>query len=84
MQHFFLNRTNRSGILAAGPIGGYEQNGNYLIDARYNKEELINRILRIAKRKDDISVYNKDVRSFMKNYLHRYSNAFFISRPTIL
>lgn len=46
---FFLNRTNRSGILAAGPIGGYAQNGNYLIDARYNKEELINRILRIAK-----------------------------------
>ena len=78
---FFLNRTNRSGILAAGPIGGYEQNGNYLIDARYNKEELINRILRIAKRKDDISVYNKDVRSFMKNYLHRYSNVFLYLDP---
>lgn len=78
---FFLNRTNRSGILAAGPIGGYEQSGNYLIDARYNKEELINRILRIAKRKDDISVYNKDVRSFMKNYLHRYSNVFLYLDP---
>ena len=78
---FFLNRTNRSGILAAGPIGGYEQNGNYLIDARYNKEELINRILRIAKRKDDISVYNKDIRSFMKNYLHRYSNIFLYLDP---
>ena len=26
---FFLNRTNRSGILAAGPIGGYEQNGAF-------------------------------------------------------
>lgn len=78
---FFLNRTNRSGILAAGPIGGYEQNGNYLIGARYNKEELINRIIRIAKKRDNITVYNKDVRSFMKNYTHRYSNAFLYLDP---
>lgn len=78
---FFLNRTNRSGILAAGPIGGYKQNGDYLIDARYNKEELISRILKIAKRRDNITVYNKDVRSFMKNYLHKYSNAFVYLDP---
>ncbi len=78
---FFLNRTNRSGILAAGPIGGYKQNGNYSIDARYNKKELINRILKIAKRKDDITVYNKDIRSFMKNYLHRYSDTFVYFDP---
>lgn len=78
---FYLNRTNRSGILAAGPIGGYEQNGNYLIDARYNKEELINRILKIAMRKNDITVYNKDIRSFMKSYLHRYSNTFVYLDP---
>ena len=37
--------------------------------------------MRIAKRKDDISVYNKDVRSFMKNYLHRYSNVFLYLDP---
>lgn len=41
---FFLNRTNRSGILSAGPIGGYDQTGNYLIDVRFNKENLIHRI----------------------------------------
>ena len=35
---FFLNRTNRSGILKAGVIGGYQQTGNYKIDARYRKE----------------------------------------------
>lgn len=38
---FFLNRTNRSGILKAGVIGGYDQTGNYKIDARFNKEDLI-------------------------------------------
>src|ERR1700761_9221124 len=31
---FYLNRTNRSGILNAGPIGGGKQNGNYKTDAR--------------------------------------------------
>ena len=45
---FFLNRTNRSGILKAGIIGGYDQTGNYKIDARFNKEDLIKRIQRIA------------------------------------
>ena len=35
---FYLNRTNRSGILSAGPIGGHNQTGNYLIDARFNKK----------------------------------------------
>jgi len=41
---FFLNRTNRSGILSARPIGGLEQTGNWLIDARFNKDDLIQRI----------------------------------------
>ncbi len=78
---FFLNRTNRSGILAAGPIGGYEQNGNYSVDARYNKENLIERIIKISKRKDNITVYNKDVRSFIKKYLHKYNNLFMYLDP---
>lgn len=38
---FFLNRTNRSGILNAGVIGGIHQIGKYLMDARYNKNELV-------------------------------------------
>lgn len=41
---FFLNRTNRSGILSARPIGGLEQTGNWLIDARFNKTDLVRRI----------------------------------------
>jgi len=38
---FFLNRTNRSGILGGGPIGGTEQDGDYDIRSRFNKLELI-------------------------------------------
>ena len=58
---FFLNRTNRSGILKAGPIGGYNQTGNYLIDARFNKKNLIKRIERISQYKDKISLFNLEI-----------------------
>lgn len=57
---FFLNRTNRSGIINAGIIGGRKQTGEWKIDARYNKEDLINRIERIAQYKDKIELHNSD------------------------
>lgn len=75
---FYLNRTNRSGIIKGGVIGGVEQNGNWKIDARFNRNELIGRILKIAKRKKNIHVYNKDVSSFVQNYLPRYENNAFV------
>lgn len=43
----FLNRTNRSGILKGGVIGGKAQTGNYLLDCRFDKAELVRKILRI-------------------------------------
>ncbi|MGO2346144.1 MAG: DNA adenine methylase, partial [Providencia sp.] len=36
---FFLNRTNRSGILKAGVIGGKTQSGKWKLDVRFNKNE---------------------------------------------
>lgn len=57
---FFLNRTNRSGILEAGVIGGQKQTGNYLMDCRFNKEVLIKRIEKIASQKKKIKLYNLD------------------------
>ncbi|MCK4650032.1 DNA adenine methylase [Candidatus Pacearchaeota archaeon] len=57
---FFLNRTNRSGILGAGAIGGLEQKGNWKIDCRYNKKALIERIKKIASHKKNIQLYNLD------------------------
>ena len=57
---FFMNRTNRSGIIKAGVIGGFNQTGNYKIDARYKKEELIGRIRRIAAYADRIELHNED------------------------
>ena len=75
---FFLNRTNRSGILSAGPIGGYAQTGNYLIDARFNKENLISRISCITQYRNHIKVYNKDIRSFIKRVINNKQAGAFI------
>jgi DNA adenine methylase len=57
---FYLNRTNRSGIINAGVMGGVMQTGNYLMDCRFNKRELIDRIHKIAARKKDIRLFNED------------------------
>lgn len=56
----FVNRTNRSGILKGGVIGGKAQAGNYKLDARFNKEMIAARLERIALNADRISVYCED------------------------
>lgn len=57
---FYLNRTSRSGIINAGVIGGINQEGNYLMDCRYNKVELIERIKSIAAQRTNIDLFNMD------------------------
>ncbi len=57
---FFLNRTNRSGILKGGVIGGKKQEGNYTLDARFNKENLKKRIEKVGINASKIHVYNED------------------------
>ncbi|MFM9348901.1 DNA adenine methylase [Streptococcus uberis] len=68
---FYLNRTNRSGIIQAGPIGGRAQLGNYKMDCRYNTEVLVNKIELIAKNKNKIKIYNLDAIDFIKHNISR-------------
>lgn len=56
----FINRTNRSGILKGGVIGGKSQAGTYKLDARFGKEMIATRLERIAMNADRISVYCED------------------------
>lgn len=54
---FFLNRCNRSGIIMnGGPIGGIAQDGEWKLNARFNKDELLRRCERVAEYKDRIRV----------------------------
>lgn len=65
---FFLNRTNRSGILKAGVIGGLKQQGDYPITARFNKNDLISRIRTIAEHGSDIELHNDDALSLLSHF----------------
>lgn len=67
---FFLNRTNRSGILGAGPIGGREQKGEWRLDARYNKTDLIRKIKRIADHSSKIFVSQLDAIEFLETIVN--------------
>lgn len=66
----FMNRTNRSGILKAGVIGGLKQAGEYKLDARFKKDVLIARIEKIAAHADSISVYNEDALALLGRCHH--------------
>jgi len=61
---FFLNRTNRSGIINGGVIGGQSQTGEWGIDARFNKAELIQRIRRVGRYRNRIRLYQQDALDF--------------------
>lgn len=78
---FFLNRTNRSGIITAGPIGGKNQKGNYKLDCRYNKEKLINLINIISKNRKKIELFNMDGIDFIKKIKRRRNLFIFIDPP---
>jgi DNA adenine methylase len=56
----FMNRTNRSGILKGGVIGGKEQSGSYKLDARFKKDALAARIQKIAQYSPHITVHCED------------------------
>ncbi|VEN74227.1 conserved hypothetical protein [Candidatus Desulfarcum epimagneticum] len=70
---FFLNRTNRSGIIEARPIGGMNQTGKWKIDARFNKKNLIKRIERIALYESRINFSKIDGIELMKK-IHKMPN----------
>jgi DNA adenine methylase len=78
---FFLNRTNRSGILNAGPIGGKQQLGEWKIDARYNKRNLIEKIKLIGLYSDRITVLNKDGSDVIEEYAKDSKSFFYVDPP---
>lgn len=65
----FLNRTNRSGIIKAGVIGGLGQSGTYLLDCRFNREDLVAKIKRIAALKSQIKLTKLDAVQFLEKVI---------------
>ncbi len=80
---FYLNRTNRSGIINAGIIGGRKQNGTWKINARFNKPDLLNRIETIAEYKNRIELYNEDAAKLINSLGKKFSEKtlFYLDPP---
>lgn len=82
---FFLSRTNRSGILTAGPIGGAteekQEAAAYKIDCRFNKSDLISRISKIGQCRTSIEVSNQDAIEFLKGLPSGTCNLVYLDPP---
>ncbi len=61
----FMNRTNRSGILKAGVIGGKAQTGTYKLGERFMRDELCKRLERIGCHASAIHVYEEDAHQLL-------------------
>lgn len=79
----FLNRTNFSGIITGGPLGGIKQKGEYKLGCRFNKKEIIKRIKKISLYKNKIKLYNLDAVDLVKLLRNKLSNKtlFYLDPP---
>lgn len=77
---FYLNRTNRSGVLNGGPIGGLDQTGNYKIDARFNRDGLIERFRILSLYSDKIVATSRDGIEVIDKY-SQMENTFIYADP---
>lgn len=66
---FFLNRANRSGIISGGVIGGFGQEGDWKIDARFNKEGLSKRLEILHEYRERVTLYNLNAATFVKDVI---------------
>jgi DNA adenine methylase len=78
---FFLNRTNRSGIPDARPIGGYEQTGSWKIDARFDKAGLANRIQALSSYATRVTVHQTDGIGLIEHCLDDHSTIIYADPP---
>lgn len=76
----FLNRTNRSGILTARPIGGLEQTGRWSLGARWKPAQLVDRIRRVARYSTRVTICEDDGIAVTTRYL-RDSETFVYADP---
>lgn len=77
----FMNRTNRSGIISGGPIGGVDQGGRWKLDARYNAERLAKRVRKAGRFRDRIRLSNVDGADVVEGYVGSASTFLYADPP---
>ncbi|MDR2440380.1 MAG: DNA adenine methylase [Planctomycetaceae bacterium] len=77
----FLNRTNYSGVLNGGVIGGVNQANKYRIDCRFNKASIIEKIRAIASHASKINVMNLDAVELISGIERDRNTIFYFDPP---
>ena len=62
----YMNRTNRSGVIKGGVIGGKEQAGQWKINARFNRKDIASRIEKFASYKSRVTLHGQDALALIK------------------
>lgn len=75
---FFLNRTNRSGIIDGGIIGGKNQTGEWKLDARFNKVDLVQRIQKVARHAGRITLTQRDAAEYLRTVVPNLPHGTFL------
>lgn len=78
---FFLNRTNVSGVIKGGIIGGFDQQGKYKIDARFNRGDLLKKFRKVGELSKRINLSCLDVLDFIKEASKKSSDLFVYLDP---
>lgn len=77
----FFNRSNFSGILHGGPIGGKGQLSEYKIDCRTNKTDLISRIITLGNLSNRVTVEHGDALELISRHKLKRKVFFYIDPP---
>lgn len=72
----FFNRTNFSGIMGAGPIGGALQKSAYKINCRFNSVKLIRQIRAASEFSNRVQLHFGDALTFLRKNTHVISSGF--------
>ena len=79
---FFLNRTNRSGIIkGAGAIGGLAQSGKFKVSSRYYAETMVGRIQAIGAMREKITSTGLDAIDFCRRHAARDDILLYLDPP---
>jgi DNA adenine methylase len=79
---FYLNRTNRSGIIeGAGPVGGYAQAGRWRLDARFDRLKQAACVEALAPFNSRITVSRLDALDFIDETLRDSNSLTYLDPP---
>lgn len=79
---YFLNRTNRSGIIdGAGPIGGYGQKGPWKLDVRLVKDKQIDNLQALSRYAKQITISSLDALRFFGGVRNRENTFVYLDPP---